>query len=53
MFAGCISLTSLPNISRLTTPFTRTYYMLDNCLNIIDIPDNYNLMLDVRFDIFQ
>jgi len=40
MLTGCISLTSLPNISNLITPFTRTYSMLTNCFSLIEKQDN-------------
>ena len=48
MFIGCISLSSLPKISNLITPFTRTYSMFQDCFNLIDIPDK-NMIYDVRF----
>ena len=40
MMKGCISLTSLPNIEKLITPFTRTYSMLVNCFSLIEAPND-------------
>ena len=48
MFAGCISLSLITDISGLKTRFTRTYSMLQNFINLCDIPD-INMIYDVRF----
>jgi len=48
MFAGCISLSTLPEINCLITPFTRTYSIFQDCFNLSDIPDK-NMIYDIRF----